>query len=162
MTTQTKIPLSELEANWHTHLAGMRAEKAARERGTDEGAAEALLDAACGGKIIGGIKFPPIHAAFLMMMAKAQGIAQRNPDMACDMMSSDMGHLGALALILHSPELAWQIMKRPDAETLFAEAVTEFAMQFDLIQLKEIVSWIMEDMDRLHRGGDAAGKPSAE
>lgn len=157
-----KIPLSQIEANWYAHVAGMKAEKEARERGSDEAANESLLDAACGGKVIGGLKFPPIHAGFLMMMAKAQGIAERNPEMASEMMGSDMGHLGALALILHSPELAWQMMRQPDAETLFAEAVTEFAMQFKLSDLREIVLWITEDMAKMQKGGDAAGKPAAE
>ncbi len=157
-----KPTLSQLEANWHTHLAGLKAEKQARAQGMNPSDGEALLDAAAGGRIIGKVKFPPIHGGFMMMLAKANGIAKKMPEMANESMSTEMGHLGALALILHSPELAWSMMKQPEGEQLFADAVIEFAMQFTLPDLRSLIEWIAEDMQRLQRGGDSAGKPGAE
>lgn len=161
-TPSAKAPLSEIEANWYTHLAGIQAEKEARELGVTQSDGESLLDAACGGRIIGGIKFPPIHGGFMMMLGKAQKIAEKYPEMANESMGTEMGHLGALAFILHAPELAWTMLKRPDCEPLFVEAVIELSMKFGLVQLREIVEWIAEDMSRLQRGGDSAGKPAAE
>jgi hypothetical protein len=157
-----KPTLSQLEANWHTHLAGIKAEKKAREQGMNPSDGEALLDAAAGGRIIGGVPFPPITGGFMMLLSKANSIAKKIPEMAEDSMGTEMGHLGALALILHSPEMAWKLMKQAGGEQLFADAVIEFAMQFTLLDLRSLIDWIAEDMQRLQRGGDSAGKPPAE
>lgn len=151
----TKPTISQLEANWHTHLAGILAEKKAREQGMNPADGEALLDAAAGGRIIAGITFPPISGGFMMLLAKANQIAAKMPELAPDSMGTEVGHLGALALILHSPAMAWQLMKQAGGEQLFADAVIEFSLQFSLDDLRSLINWIAEDMARLQRGACA-------
>ena len=99
----------------------------------------------------------------MMLMAKANRIAEKIPELAESGMDSDMGHLGSLAFILHSPELAWTIMSQKGGEELFGIAVVEFSLPFTLSDLKEIVKWIAEEMARLKQdGGPSEGKPAAE
>jgi hypothetical protein len=157
---ETKPTISELEANWHVHIAGIISEKKARSGGVSEADADTLLDAASGGRIIGGVKFPPISAGFMMLMAKANTIATKIPELANSGMDTDLGHMGALGLIMHSPELSWTMMKQPNGERLFADAVIEFAMQFNLGDFKQLVEWIVEEMKRL-QSASSEGKPSA-
>lgn len=155
-STSPKPTITELEANWNVHLAGLRAEQEARKKGMSTLDGITLLDAAVGGKIIGGILFPPIHAAFMLMMAQVEPLAANNPAL-----DTEMGNMAALALILHSPDKAWPMLREGHA-ALFAVAVTEFAMQFDLADLKELTAWINEEMTKLNSKGEAAGKSPAE
>lgn len=151
----TKPTISELEANWNIHLAGLRAEKEAREKGVTEDQASTLMDAAAGGRVVAGVLFPPITAAYMLMLNRVEELAKTEP-----VLGTEMGNLAALALILHSPEKAWALI-RSGSPQLFADAVTEFAMLFTLAQLKELMSWVGEESKRLAEHGDDAGKPSA-
>lgn len=161
-STDTKPTISVLEANWHTHLAGVQSEKAARAQGMKDSESTTLLDAAAGGRVINGVTFPPINAGYVMLLAKASQICEKRPELAPQVMGSDLGHLGALALILHDSKQAWQIMSHPQGEELFVKAVIEFAMEFTLQDLRVVVGWMNEEMERLQGHGAAAGKPPAE
>lgn len=151
----TKPTLSEVEVNWNIHFAGLKAEQEARAAGVTDDQASTLLDAAAGGRIVAGLRFPPIHAGYMLMMSRVERLAKTEPALA-----SDMGNLASLAFILHSPELAWTMLKFGDAQ-FFADAITEFSTRFTLDQLKDLMSWVGEEGRRLAEHGDDAGKPSA-
>lgn len=150
-----KPTLTEIEANWNIHYAGLKAEQEARARGVTDDQAATLLDAGVGGRIVAGIQFPPIHAGYMLMMSSVEKMSKNEPVLA-----TEMGHLAALAFILHSPERAWTMIKLGDA-AFFADAITEFSMLFTLGQLKELMSWVGEEGRRLSEQGEDAGKPSA-
>ncbi len=152
----TKPALSEIEANWNIHYAGIRAEKAAREKGITEGDSENLLNAAAGGKIIGGVLFPPIHAGFMLMMAKLAKLEKWTA-----LYTSELDNAAALAFILHAPKIAWPMI-RDGHEDAFIEAVVDFATAFEITEMQQIMIWVTSEMGRLQTQGEAAGKPAAE
>jgi hypothetical protein len=157
MTEPTPRPtITQLEANWQVHLAGMRAEAIARQQGVSEEEGSTLLDAAGGGCTIKGFKFPPVHGGFMLMLSRVEEFAKKKP-----ILGSDMGNIAALAFILGCPEHAWAMLRNADAVDLFEEAVTEFAMQFNITDLKQIVAWTTKELQRLKETGDDAGKPPA-
>lgn len=154
--TPPKPTIAQLQANQLAFLAGMKAEKAAKEQGVAPDDAAALLDAASGGVKIAGITFPPIHGGFMLMMGRVEDFAEQRK-----MLGTEMGNMGALAFILKNPELAWSMLKNPEAALLFEETVTEFTMHFTLPDLLKIGKWIEAEMKRLNDKGEDAGKSSA-
>jgi|GEM_PF-2667416 len=154
--TPTKPTITQLQANQLIFAAGIKAEQEARAAGMAGDDATALLDAASGGVVIGGVQFPPIHGGFMLMMGRVAEFATTR-----SMLGTEMGNMGALAFILKNPKLAWDMLRNADAALLFEETVTEFAMAFTLAQLVEIGGWIEREMKRLNTKGDEAGKPSA-
>ncbi len=149
----TKPTITQLQANQLIFLAGAKAEAAAKEQGIAPDDAAALLDAASGGIKVAGMRFPPIHGAFMLMMSRVADFAETR-----QMLGTEMGHMGALAFILKAPQLAWEMLKTPEAALLFEETVTEFAMQFTLADLVKVGDWIKREMERLTTKGDDAGK----
>ena len=155
-TTPTKPTITQLQANQLIFAAGIKAEQEARANGMAGEDAAALLDAASGGVIIGGVTFPPIHGGFMLMMGRVAEFAKTRT-----MLGTEMGNMGALAFILKEPKLAWDMLRHVDAALLFEETVTEFAMAFTLEQLVAVGRWIEREMKRLNTKGDEAGKPAA-
>lgn len=158
METPAKPTITQLQANWQIHIAGIQAEKAAREQGAAPGEIATLLDAASGGIIVAGLVFPPIHSAFMLMLSKVEALTKTKPALA-----TEMNNLAALALILHSPRQAWAMLRDSTAEAadLFEAAVIEFAMQLTLADLRALMAWVATEMERLKDQGENAGKPSA-
>lgn len=152
----TKPTITQLQANQLVFIAGVKAEQAAREQGVAGEDAATLLDAASGGVKIAGVTFPPIHGGFMLMMGRVEEFAETRK-----MLGTEMGNMGALAFILKNPELAWSMLKTPEAALLFEETVTEFAMNFTLPDLMQIGKWIEKEMHRLKEKGEDAGKSSA-
>ena len=152
----TKTPLPEIVANWNIHLAGLTAQKEARAKGITEGDSETLLNAAVGGKIIGGVTFPPIHAGFMLMMAKLAKM-----DKWTSLYTSELDNATALAFILQAPKIAWPLI-REGHEDAFIEAVIEFSMEFSMGDIQEAFAWVNVEMDRLKAQGEAASKSKAE
>jgi len=154
--TSGKPTITQLEANQLIFLAGVKAEQEAKANGLAADDAATLLDAAGGGVTVAGITFPPIHGAFMLMMGRVADFAEKR-----GMLGTEMGNMGALALILKEPKLAWDMLRNADAALLFEETVTEFVMGFTLTELLKIGDWIKREMDRLNTKGDDAGKPLA-
>lgn len=150
-----KPVISEIEANWNIHLAGLRSEKEARAKGIPEGSGETLLDAAIGGRVIGGVLFPPIHAAFMLMMAKLEDLPEAR------LLRTEMDNMAAMGFILQCPKVAWPLLKAGEGKQLM-DAVIEFSAEFTLPELKEIMAWVNEELARLNNQGAGAGKPAAE
>jgi len=154
--TTGKPTITQLQANQLVFAAGVKAEQEARAAGMASEDAAALLDAASGGVIIGGIQFPPIHGGFMLMMGRVEEFAKQR-----GMLGTEMGNMGALAFILKNPKLAWDMLRNAEAALLFEETVTEFVMCFTMAELIEVGDWIKREMERLNTKGGEAGKPSA-
>lgn len=152
-SSPTKPTITQLQANQLAFLAGVKAEQAAKEQGVAPDDAAALLDAATGGVKIAGITFPPIHAGFMLMMGRVEEFAEKRK-----MLGTEMGNMAALAFILKSPDLAWLMLRTPEAALLFEETVTEFAMAFTMGDLMLVGKWIEAEMTRLKSKGDEPGK----
>lgn len=151
--TPTKPTLTELQAKELIFLAGVLAEQAAAAQGIAPDDAAALLDAASGGTRISGVRFPPIHAGFMLMLGRVEEFAKERA-----MLGTDFGNMAALAFVLKEPELAWAMLQNEQAAKLFEETVTGFAMRFTLADLKAIADWVAKEMARFSEKGETAGK----
>lgn len=150
-----KPTLTELQANQLVFLAGVKAEKEAAAKGLSAEESASLLDAASGGRVIAGIVFPPIHAAYQLMLHRVSELAEKRQSLG-----SPMGSMGALAFLLKNPELAWQIIQADDEGALFEKTVIEFAMHLTMADLAKVAAWIKEESDKLSPD-DAGNAPSA-
>lgn len=133
--------MSLREANWHAHLAAMRAGNQAAQLGTTPADATALLDAASGGVIVANLRFPPIHAGFLLMLTwlgelKAKVVS----------LQSDSGSLMAIAYCLGMPDQAWAALRQKDDGARFEAEVFDFAKAIPLPALKALGAWVAEQM----------------
>lgn len=152
--TPARPTLTQLEANQLVFLAGVKAEREAKAQGLSAEDGATLLDAATGGVVIGGIKFPPIHGAFMLMLERAEEFAETRKALG-----SDFGNMASLAFILKDPELAWGMLRNPNAAELFEDTVTSFALSLTLNELKEVADWIGREMKRFSsQGADTPGK----
>lgn len=149
-TAPSKPTITELQANQLVFLAGLKAEKDARAQGVSPQDAETLLNAGCGGKIIGGVLFPPIHAGFMLMLEQAQRHAER-----CPSLGRQQNSMVLMAYILKNPKEAYQLIRRREeaASELLEETITEFAAEFDLSHLAELSEWLESEMEKLNRHG---------
>lgn len=150
--------ISQLEANRLAFLAGVQAEKEARAKGIGEGEAETLLDAASGGIIIGGIEFPPIHPAFVLMQDRLAAFAAKKT-----ILNNSAADCAATAFMLKNPKLAWDMLRTvtDDAVEQFYLTITEFGMSFTTDDFKKLFAWVALESQRMHSTGEDAGKSSA-
>lgn len=150
--------ISQLEANRLAFLAGVQAEKEARAKGIGEGEAETLLDAASGGVIIGGIEFPPIHPAFVLMQDRLAAFAEKKK-----IMNHPSADCAATAFILKNPKLAWDMLRTvtDDAVEQFYLTIVEFGMSFTTDDFKKLFAWVALESQRMNSAGEDAGKSSA-
>lgn len=139
-----KPVMTQREANWHTHMAGMRATSEAQRQGYDPEAAAALLDAGVAGRRIGAHVFPPVHAGFLLMLGLVNQVSETLPSL-----KSESASLMAIAFCLGDPERAWVLLRAEDGWAAFEQACFEFASQFTLADLKDIGRWIGQQMELL-------------
>jgi hypothetical protein len=129
--------MSQREANWHTHVAGQRAEEAARNAGIDTDTSSALLDAAAGGKQIGGVMFPPWHGSLSLMLAHLGELRSK-----LVILRDTTSEMMAIAYCLAEPDLAWSAIRKDDAGKAFEDAVFQFGRQFSVEQLREVMAWL--------------------
>lgn len=148
-----KPTITELQAKELIFRAGVAAEQAAGAQGISHGDAATLLDAASGGTRIAGIVFPPIHAAFMLMLGRVEEFAKERANLG-----TDFGNMAALAFVLKNPALAWEMLQNDEAAKLFEDTVTTFAMKFTLADLKEISNWVAKEMHRFSEKGETTGK----
>jgi hypothetical protein len=155
MNSPSKPTITELDANRLVFLAGVKAEKEAAAAGVSPDESSTLLNAGAGGRVIGGITFPPIHAAYQLMLHRVGELAEKR-----QALGSPMGSMAALAFLLKEPQLAWRLLQAEDGGQLFDETVTEFAMALTMKDLAKVAEWIKEESDRLNPADDA-GKPAS-
>ena len=148
--TPARPTLTQLEANQLVFLAGVKAERDAKAQGLSAEDGATLLDAASGGVIIGGLKFPPIHGAFMLMMDRAAAFAEKRRGL-----SSDFGDMASLAFILKNPELAWEMLRNDAAAEIYEETVTRFALHLSLDDLKSVADWVACEMKRFSSQAEA-------
>lgn len=153
-----KPVITQLEANRLAFLAGAAAEKEARAKGVSEGDAATLLDSAAGGVIIGGILFPPLHPAFVLMQDRMIKFAEKMP-----ILNHPSADCAATAFILKEPKLAWQMLRSdaPEAVEQWYLTVTEFGLNFTASDFKQLFEWVRLESQRMQQGGEDAGKSSA-
>lgn len=151
----TKPVITQREANQMAFNAGVAAEQAARSQGVSGDDAATLLDAASGGTVIAGVKFPPLMPAFVLMQDRLQAFAKAKPIL--DHPSADCA---STAFILHDPKRAWAMLrsKEPDAVEQFYEAVIEFGLQFTTDDFRKLFDWIAAEMRRMQSVGETSGK----
>jgi hypothetical protein len=142
--------LTQLEANQLVFLAGVKAEREAKAQGLSPEDGATLLDAASGGVVIGGLKFPPIHGAFMLMLERAEAFAEKRK-----VLKSDFGDMASLAFILKNPELAWGMLRNESAAELYEETVTSFALNLTLDDLKAVADWVGREMKRFSTPAEA-------
>lgn len=147
--------ISQLEANRLAFLAGVTAEKEARAKGIGDGEAATLLDAACGGIVIAGIEFPPIHPAFVLMQDRLAAFAARKP-----ILNYPAADCAATAFILKNPKLAWDMLRTTsdDAVEQFYLTITEFGMGFTTDDFGKLFAWVTLESQRMQSTGQDAGK----
>jgi len=155
---EARPEISQLEANRLAFLAGVAAEQEARARGIGDEEAATLLDAAAGGKIIGGILFPPIHPAFILMQDRLAAFAAKKP-----ILNYPAADCAATAFILKNPKLAWEMLRTAtdDVVEQFYLTITEFGMQFTTDDFKKLFAWVALEGQRMHSTGEDAGKSEA-
>lgn len=153
--TVTLPEISQLEANRLAFLAGVAAEQEARARGVGESEAETLLDAAVGGTVIGGIVFPPIHPAFILMQDRLTAFAAKKP-----ILNHPSADCAATAFILKNPKLAWDMLRVVSDEAVeqFYLTIVEFGMHFTTADFKALFAWVALESQRMQSGGEDAGK----
>lgn len=155
MNPPSKPTLTELQANQLVFLAGVKAEQEAAAQGVSRDESASLLNAAAGGRVIAGMVFPPIHAAYQLMLHRVSEIAEKR-----QALGSPMGSMAALAFVLKSPELAWELIEADDEGALLEKTVTRFSMGMTMADLAKVAAWIKEESDKL--SPDHAGNaPSA-
>ena len=152
---EPKPEISQLEANRRAFLAGAAAEKEARARGIGEDEAATLLDAASGGMIIGGIEFPPIHPAFILMQDRLAAFAEQKK-----ILNHPSADCAATAFMLKEPKLAWAMLKdsTEGAVERFYETILEFGLHFSSADFKKLFEWVALEGQRMQSGGEDAGK----
>ena len=147
--------ISQLEANRLAFLAGVAAEKEARAKGIGDGEAATLLDAACGGIVIAGVMFPPIHPAFVLMQDRLAAFAAKKP-----ILNHAAADCAATAFLLKNPKLAWDMLRTvtDDAVEQFFLTITEFGLSFTTADFKKLFAWVSLESQRMHSTGEDAGK----
>ena len=163
-----KPQMTQREANWHVHLAGMRASEQAEQLGTTPQDARALLNGAVGGKLVAGMKFPPIHGGFLLMLTFLGELKEK-----LTALKSDSGSLMAISYCLGMPDHAWESLQLDDGgsgvitRALWRDGIVVAlegqslpAPNGAVLALKELGAWVAEQMAAMNAGdGDA---PEAE
>lgn len=144
--------ISELQANFHVHTEGVKAEAAARSQGYDPLAANVLLNAAAGGAMIGQMRLPPVTAGFVLMLEPI--------NRACDKtirLNSDYGNMMAMAYALHFPQQMWDLLAKQDG-ALLEETVWAFGSGISLPSLKQMAEFIFAEIARLKGDVEEAKK----
>lgn len=147
-----KVTITELQANQLVFLAGVKAEQEAAKSGIAPEESSTLLRAAVGGKAIGGVVFPPIHAAFQMLVERVNDLTTQRRGLG-----SPMGQMAAMAFLLKEPEMAWQMIDAEDQGKLFEDTVIRFGLKLTLTDLKHVAEWIASEMKALS-DDEPAGK----
>lgn len=145
--TDPKPTITQREANWHVHKAGLEASQAAAAAGVTPEIAGQLLDAAAGLTVQGRngpINFPPITAAFMMLLPRLSKCRETCPSFA-----NESGVLAATAYLLGDQEGAWQALRADPSGGAFESAAFEFSSQFGLAALKQIGQWLTVQMEAI-------------
>lgn len=148
--------MTRQDANFNVHVAGMRAAEEAEKTGVSPQQADALLDAAAGGRIIGGVKFPPIHASLLLLLPQLDGFKTHCPALASEAVS-----LMGIAYCVLKPAEARATIRAKDGEK-FEEEMYAIAEHLTLPQLKELGEWIADQMKLLNGDADAGEAEAPE
>lgn len=152
-----KPEITQKEANWQIHVAGLQASAQTEATGIDLATATHLLDAASG-ITVSGINFPPITAGFLMMLPLIEALRTKITSL-----SQEGGQLACLAFCLGEPSIAWQTLRKDDEGKTFELAAFDYAQQFSLSDLRQLARWMTSQMAALNDAGEdpAPGKPPA-
>ncbi|NBW10993.1 MAG: hypothetical protein EBR82_23480 [Caulobacteraceae bacterium] len=139
------------------HQAGFQATQEAKACGADPEGAEAILNAAAGGKTIGRHLIPPVHAGLMIMLGKLDAMLQRTPSL-----NNANGQLMGLTMGLVDPEGCWALLTRGDAEA-FEAACYEIGVKFTLAELRQVNDYINAEIQALQgEADDVEKKPQAE
>ncbi len=145
--------ISRREANWYIHLAGQKAAAAARASG-EIPEADALLNSSVGLQVNGNT-FPPIPAAFLLLIPRIDKLIEKyESDLA-----QESGTVMLMAYLLVNPEQAWSKLRSinsPEAMEAFEAEVFEFSLKYDVADLGIVSRWIAAEMARLKSDATAA------
>ncbi len=149
-----KPTLTTRQANWHVHATGMAAQAVAEQAGCDPSAAASLLSAGSQ-MIIGGIAFPPIHAAYLLLLPAMNTLIEKD-----EMLNNEGFQLMAMAFSLAEPKRSWSLMRSQSAE--WPEAVFAFAERFTLGDLQKLGHWINGELGRMQDQAEVEGVGKSE
>ncbi len=152
-----KPEITQKEANWQVHVAGIQASAQTEATGIDIATATHLLDAGVGIHLK-GVTFPPITAGFLMMLPLIEALRSKIVSL-----SQEGGQLACLAFCLGEPAVAWQTLRKDDGGKTFEAASFDYAQQFSLADLRALARWMTKQMADLNEAGEdpAPGKPLA-
>lgn len=142
-----KPEITERQAKWHVHTAGIQAQEEARAAGAAPEAMEAVMDAASGGRHIGRHVIPPVHAGLMIMLGRLDAMLQKLPHL-----NNANGQLAGITLGLLQPEKCWSLLSSGDAEG-FEQCCWTIMKEFTLRELKQINDYVNAEIASLQ--GDA-------
>ena len=144
--TDSRPVLTQRQADWEVHNAGLRALAAARQSGGDPNGLESLADAAAETKI-GKFTFT-VTAATSLLLERISAAYRRNelplPDMA-------------LAFVFAYPVDAWSLLKKPEWFTDLEDRLFMFANEMTPKEVKEMLQWFAAEQKKLDAGKAAVG-----
>ncbi len=157
--------MSQQEASWHEHLAGMRAADAARSQGADPAAIDAFAAATAGPALIAGRSLQPASqgtiwtlqrvARLFAAWADATGMASApDPDAPG---TRELLELGLATLVFCDARAVWRELDSGDIAPLIA-AAEDMMWELPLADQLALQAHFRTEMDRIRSlsGGAAA------
>jgi len=133
--------ITQRQANWHVHVEGVKAHTAAESSGVDPDTATSLLNA---GTVISGIQFPPITAAYVLLLPFMEAAVQGD-----ERMQSEAFQLMAMAFALAEPKRTWALLNDKSSPQAWPDAVFSFSSVFNMPELKRLGEWINSELRRM-------------